>query len=595
MGKQERRAPEGAVLGGGWTSAIPRDVDGASWSALEPLYAELLRRDVATRTDLECWLLDRGDLDASAGEARANLYIQMTCHTDDEAIVAAWTKYLDEVAPKLKSVTFQMDKRQRELFERIGLGQRADQMPRDRYALLEQRTRREIDLFRDENVPIETELAKLDQKYDAIIGAMMVTFDGAERTLPQLAKYLQENDRSVREGAWRATMDRRLQDKDAIDDIFDRMIELRQQIARNAGYENYRDYQHDARLRFDYTPQDCFAFHDGVEKHVVPFVHALDARRRGKLGVSPLRPWDLGVDELGRAPLRPFGHGQDLINRSRTVFESLDPELARMYRGLGDDVTVPGGGANFDLDSRKGKAPGGYQYLRERSGHPFIFMNAAGLHRDVETMVHEAGHAFHSLLCQSEPLRPYRDYPTEFAEVASMSMELLSMPHWSAYYPSADDANRARRAQLEGSVSMLTWIATIDCFQQWIYTHEGHSRADRQGAWLQISRRFGHDVSWAGLVDEEAWQWQRQSHLFGNPFYYIEYGIAQLGALGLWLIANERGAAQAIALYKRALTLGGSKPLPELFAAADLPFDFGAGTIGRIVEAVKKELARLPE
>ncbi|MCA9292478.1 MAG: M3 family oligoendopeptidase, partial [Phycisphaerales bacterium] len=410
-----------------------------------------------------------------------------------------------------------------------------------------------------------------------------------------LAKYLQETDRSVREKAWRATAERRLQDKDAIDDIFDQMIERRQKLAKNVGYSNYRDYQHDAMLRFDYRPEDCFAFHDGVEQHVMPLVRKLDARRRERLGVAPLRPWDLNVDELGRMPLRPFSSGQDLIDRSRKVFGSLDKELATMYQGLGDDVATPGGGANFDLDSRKGKAPGGYQYMRDRSGMPFIFMNGAGLHRDVETMVHEAGHAFHSLLCQAEPLRPYRDYPIEFAEVASMSMELLSMPHWSAYYPSEDDANRARRIQIEGSVSMLPWIATIDCFQQWIYTHEGHSRAERQAAWLEISRRFGHDVSWDGLNDEEAWQWQRQSHLFGNPFYYVEYGIAQLGALGLWLIALERGPAKAIELYKRALTLGGSKPLPALFAAADLPFDFGPNAIGRIVEAVEKELARLPE
>ena len=591
-----RRAPEGAVAaGGGRVSAIPQDVDGASWAALEPLYDELLARPVTSCEALETWLLDRGDLDASASEGRANLFITMTCHTDDEQAVGAWTTYLDEVAPKLKPKSFELDKRQCALFEQIGLGAGSDSMPRERYGLLDKRTRREVDLFRDENVPIETEIAKLDQKYDAIIGAMTVEFNGEERTLPQMAKYMQETDREIRESAWRATTVRRLQDKDAIDDIFQQMIDRRQMIASNAGYKNYRDYQHDAHLRFDYRPEDCFAFHEGVEQHVVPFLRGLDARRRERLGVSPLRPWDEGVDELGRSPLRPITDGQDLIDKSRRVFESLDNELAQMYAGLGDDVTKPGGGANFDLNSRKGKAPGGYQYMRERSGRPFIFMNAAGVHRDVETMVHEAGHAFHSLLCEQEPLRPYRDYPIEFAEVASMSMELLSMPHWDAYYPNEEDANRARRAQLEGSLSVLAWIATIDAFQHWVYTNEAHSQAQRQAAWLDIFRRFGHELSWEGLEAQEDWHWQRQSHLFGNPFYYIEYGIAQLGALGLWLIAKERGPAEAIKLYKRALTLGGSRPLPELFATADLPFDFGPQTIGRIVEAVKVELATLPD
>ncbi len=595
MGDQKRRAPEGAVMGGGAVSVIPKDVDGTSWAALEPLYMELLQRSVANRSDLEQWLHDRGELDASASEGRANIYIRMSCHTDDESAVGAWTRYLDEVAPKLKPMSFELDKRQCALFDQVGLGTAPEQMPGERYALLEKRTRREVDLFRDENVPIETEIAKLDQKYDSIIGAMMVDFDGAERTLPQLAKYLQETDRNVRERAWRATAERRLQDKAAIDDIFERMIGLRQQAAGNAGFENYRDYQHEVYLRFDYCSEDCFAFHEGVAAHVVPFMRNRDARRGRQLGLSPLRPWDSGVDELGRTPLHPFTGGQDLIGKSRRVFSALDDELAEMYRGLGDDVVVPGGGANFDLDSRKGKAAGGYQYMRERSGQPFIFMNAAGLHRDVETMVHEAGHAFHSLLCEHEPLRPYRDYPIEFAEVASMSMELLSMPHWNEYYPSEEHANRARRAQLEGSVSMLGWIATIDCFQHWVYTNEGHTQAQRQAMWLEISRRFGHDVSWETLDDEEGWQWQRQGHLFGNPFYYIEYGIAQLGALGLWLISLERGVPEAIALYKRALSLGGSMSLPGLFAAADLPFDFGAETIGRIVQAVETELARLPE
>ncbi len=584
MTRREKRNP-GAAMGNGMiqTHFVPAEIDGTSWSALEPLYRDLLERPVTSAHEFERWLLDRSELDSAASESRANLYIRMTCHTDDKQAADAWSAYLDEVPPKLKPVGFELDKRQTELFAQID-------MDEHRYGLLRKKTQREVELFNEKNVPIETELAKLDQKYDEICGKMTVVFQGEERTIPQMGKFLQDNDRSVREAAWRAVADRRLADKDAIEDIFDQMIEKRQKLAANAGFDNYRDYQHARYLRFDYTPEDCTKFHDAVEQHVVPFAHRLDARRKKNLGIEVLRPWDLAVDELGREPLRPFDTGQEMIEKTRRVFDRLDPQLGELFDSMGENM-----GPNFDLDSRKGKAFGGYQYMRDRSRQPFIFMNAAGLHRDVETMVHEAGHAFHSFLCANEPLIGYRDYPTEFAEVASMTMELMTMPYWDEYYQTEESVNRARRAQMEGSVALLTWIATIDAFQHWIYTNQGHSREDRKQAWLRISRRFGHQVSWDGLEDAEAWTWQRQGHLFGHPFYYIEYGIAQLGALGIWLHSLVRSEQEALRLYKHSLSFGGSKPLPELFSAADLPFDFGPDTVGRLVDAVESELAKLAE
>ncbi len=565
------------------TTFVPADLDGSRWSNLEPLYTDLKEREVDSPEAFQTWLLDRSELDATASESRANLYISMTCHTDDESISERWTEYLDDVPPKLKPVVFALDQKQAALFEQYPLDA-------ETFAVLRRNTAREVEMFRDENVPLETELAKLDQKYDKICGEMTVEFEGETRTIPQMGRFMQDDDRERREAAWRAVADRRLRDRDAIEDIFDRMIELRQHVAANAGYDNYRDYAHDRKLRFDYSPADCEAFHDAIEKHVVPFLRRLDERRRANLDVDALRPWDLLVDEKGRGPLHPFESGQELIEKSRAVFDEIDPQLAGFFKELGDNM-----GDSLDLDSRKGKAFGGYQYMRDRSRRPFIFMNAAGLHRDVETMVHEAGHAFHSRLCSDEPLLPLRDYPIEIAEVASMSMELLSMPYWNHYYPNAEEADRARRTQLEGSVKTLAWIATIDAYQHWLYTNKGHDREQRKQAWLDISRRFGHDVSWDGLEEAEAYQWQRQGHLFGVPFYYIEYGIAQLGALGIWLHSLERGEGEAIALYKRAMSLGNKKPLPELFHAADLPFDFGDATVERLVKAVEGELTKLPE
>jgi oligoendopeptidase F len=563
------------------TDFVPERLDAARWPAVEPLIQALLEREVSSTGELERWLVDRSEFDAACSEARADLYIAMTCRTDDKGAAGAWTRYIEETAPKLTPAAFELDQRQASL---------CDQYPLDgeRFAVIERDTRADVDLFRQENVPLETDLAKLDQEYDAIAGAMTVEFDGKERTLPEMARFTEETDRGLRERAWRAVSSRRLVDHDAIDSVFDKMIALRAQLASNAGFDDYVGYAYRAKHRFDYGPAQCEAFHDAIERAVVPLVRSIDAQRSAALKVDTLRPWDLGVDIKGRAPLRPFEGGEQLFERSKRVFDRVDPALGAMF-------TTLNAGGQLDLDSRKGKAPGGYQYMRDRSRKPFIFMNAAGLHGDVRTMVHEAGHAFHSLLCEDEPLLHYRHSPIEFAEVASMTMELLTMPEWDEFYSDKANADRARRDQLEGVVLLLPWIATIDAFQHWLYRNPGHTHEARTEAWNGLINRFGRDVSWEGLDDVKAALWQRQGHLFGSPFYYVEYGIAQLGALQLWLMAQEQGRPAAIVAYKRALALGGSRPLPELFDAAGIDFDFSASIVERLMSAVGSALDELPE
>jgi len=558
-------------------------IDASNWEEVRPLFEALRERAVESASDLEAWLIDRSELDAACSEARAVLYINMTCHTDDETASSAWTTYLETALPELKNASFALDQQQAALMAEIKLDAH-------RFGVIERDTEADVRLFREENVPIESEIAKLDQKYDQIIGEMTVEFDGETRTMPQMAKYAESSDRAVREGAWRTASERRMQDADAIDDLFDEMIKLRHAVAQNAGFENYRDFAFESMHRFDYSVAECEAFHHAVETHVVPFAKSLEARRQKNLGIEKLRPWDMSVDEKGRDPLRPFEGGQSLIEKTRAIFAGIDPELNTLFASLGDDM----GGA-FDLESRKGKASGGYQYMRDFSREPFIFMNAAGLHRDLETMVHEAGHAFHSMLCRDEPFVHYRHSPIEFAEVASMSMELLTMPAWGAAYPNEEDANRARRKQLEGSLALLPWIATIDAFQHWLYTNPEHTRAERAEFWLSLNKRFGADLDWAGIEPSLDRQWQRQGHLFGNPFYYIEYGIAQLGALGIWVKSLEDGTPAAVDAYLEALRLGGTRPLPALFEACGVSFDFSIGTIQRLVDRVEAELAKLPE
>ncbi len=579
------------------TAFVPANLDATRWEAIEPLGRALLSRPVQSVEQLETWLLDRSEFDAACDESEANLYITMTCDTENKSIQDAWTAYIEAIPPKLKPMVFALDKKQHELSQKFALTERAH----GRYRVLARDIAAEVELFRDENVPIQTALAKLDQKHQQIAGAMTVQYDGREQTLPMMGKYQESTDRSVRESAWRAVADRRLKDRDALGAIYDEMIALRHRMARNAGFDDFIGYTFKAKRRFDYTPADCRAFHKSSEEVVVPFMRRVDARRRSLLGLEgagePLRPWDLAVDPRGRPPLRPFVNGVDLMARSVRAFKNLDPQLASMLSSLGDGSNTRGAadGACLDLDTRKGKAPGGYQSMRDRIRVPFIFMNAAGLHRDVETLVHEAGHSFHSLLAAHEPLKHYRGCPIEFCEVASMSMELLTMPYWGAFYADESDRNRAVRLQIEKSCGVLPWIATIDAFQLWVYSNPGHDQAQRTQAWLDLDKRFGHDVSWDGLDDFRRSSWQRQLHLFSVPLYYIEYGIAQLGALQLWVRSLEEGEQAAVASYKSALSLGGSRPLPELFKAAGLKFDFGPEMVKRLVDRVERELEKLPE
>ncbi|MBI1785654.1 M3 family oligoendopeptidase, partial [Candidatus Sumerlaeota bacterium] len=398
----------------------------------------------------------------------------------------------------------------------------------------------------------------------------------------QMAPYMEETDRALREEAWRVVADRRLKDRDAINDIFDKMIEIRTRMARNAGYDNFRDFQHQEYGRFDYTPQDCIDFQNAIEETVVPLLAKIRERRKRDLGLDSLRPWDLAVDPKGRAPLKPFKDTAELEERCEKVFRNVSADLGGEFaqmRALG----------LLDLDSRKGKAPGGYQSNLEEIRYPFIFMNAAGTDRDLFTLLHEGGHAFHAFAARKEPLTFYRHAPIEFCEVASMTMELFAYDYLEAFY-SADDARRSKVQHSEKLIDLFPWIATIDAFQHWIYLNPNHSREDREEKWLELEGRFSPGVDWSGLEEERRALWHRQLHIFQCPFYYVEYGIAQLGALQIWL-KSKRDFRAAVEGYRSGLALGGTRPLPELFEAAGARFDFSARTVKPIMDEIEKEIA----
>ena len=399
-----------------------------------------------------------------------------------------------------------------------------------------------------------------------------------------MGKVLEEIDRSRREAAWRLVSERRLRDREPLEALYDEMVKLRTAIARNAGFKNYRDYVFRAKGRFDYTPKHCFDFHRANEKVVVPALRRRHARRKKLLGVDVLRPWDLAVDPEGRPPLRPFKTVDELVDGCSRIFRRVHPDFGKMFE------TIRKRGY-LDLDSRKGKAPGGYQTVFTVERMPFIFTNAAGLHGDVETLLHEGGHSFHSLQCRDLEPRFNRDYPTEFAEVASMGMELLGQPYLEEFYSGAD-ADRARAHHLEGLLGTYPWVATIDAFQHWAYTNPSHSRGERTAAWVDLRRRLGGAEDWTGLEELRAVNWHRQSHLFTVPFYYIEYGIAQTGALQVWRNARK-DRSKSIAAYRKAEGLGWTVPLPKLFAAASLRFDFGEKTISPLIKLALEDLEKI--
>jgi oligoendopeptidase F len=558
---------------------VPEIFDLGDWPQIAPLFDQLEKRAASAKSaaELEKWLLDWSELNAALDEEASRRYIAMTCHTDNADAEKAYLHFVEHVDPQLKPRQFALEKIYVAHLQR-------KQLPKARFQVFDRDVKNHVELFRPENVALETEEAKLSQQYQKLIGAQTVNFRGEEKTLVQMGRYLEEPDRALRQEAWELVAKRRLQDADKCEEIFDQLIQLRQQIARNAGFKNYRDYAFRQKCRFDYTPENCFQFHDAVEKEIMPAVREIQNDRKWQLKLEKLRPWDLAVDPHNRAPLKPFAEVGEMVSRSQKIFNHLDAELAAGFRQMQDLKLL-------DLDNRKGKAPGGYQSTLNEARVPFIFMNAIGLQRDVETLLHEAGHAFHAQATRDEDLYAYRGAPIEFCEVASMAMELLGNEFLEEFY-STTEANRARKTHLEGIIGFFPWMAVVDAFQHWIYTHAGHTRAERKAAYLQLMDRFGGDVDFSGYEEMRAHSWHRQLHIFIHPFYYVEYGIAQLGALQVWA-NSKRDKTKALNDYKKSLALGGSRPLPELFAAAGCKFQFDAATIKPLIQLAGTELKKL--
>jgi oligoendopeptidase F len=558
---------------------LPEDFNIETWNTLKVYLDNLTEREFNSLVDLRRWFQDRSELESVIAEDLAWRYIRMTCYTENETYRKAYQFFVEEIQPKIAPYSDQLNRM-------AAASPYLDVLAReDGFAIMIRSIKKEIEIFREENIPLFTDISSESQKYGQISGAMMVEVDGKELTLQQAAVLLLSTDRNRREDVYHKITARRLADKEVLDNLFTKLVALRDQVSRNAGFENFRDYMFSALGRFDYKPADCFHFHDAIQHEVVPILNTFSEERKRVMRLDPLRPWDKAVDPVGREALKPFGSGEELTDKTVEVFKRLDPFL-------GQCISIMKTMGHLDLESRKAKAPGGYNYPLAEIGVPFIFMNATSTLRDLVTIMHEGGHAVHNFLTRDLELNDFKSTPSEVAELASMSMELISMDHWDVFFDDPSELKRAKREHLEDIIETLPWVATIDQFQHWIYTHPGHSLQARRDAWNKIFDRFADVVTdWTNLQEAKDFLWQKQLHLYEVPFYYIEYGMAQLGAIAVW--RNFRKDREAgLQGYQNALKLGYMRSIPEVYKAAGIKFDFSRAYIRELMQFVQDELSK---
>ena len=554
---------------------IDEDLNVKSWSQIERYFQTLLDTKHQSVDDLEQWMLHRSELEAVLEEEQAWRYIKMNIDTTDETLLKSFQFWITEIAPKVAPYTHQLNLK-------VAHSSFLDQLDQEKYRIYLRGLHKSIDIFREENIPLFTKMESMQQEYGAIAAKMTVEIDGQQVTMQKAAQQLKDTDRNKRQEVYLKMSQRRAQDVKRLDDLFDALIAIRQEIAQNAGFDNFRDYKFAALGRFDYTPSDCFDFHQAIQEEIVPLVESFDVERKEKLKLDSYKPWDTSVDTDGKPPLKPFKDGADLIDKSIRCLERLKPYY-------GQCLSIMKAMKHLDLESKEGKAPGGFNYPLYEIGVPFIYMNAVGSQRDLVTMVHEGGHAIHSFLSRDLPLCEFKSTPSEVAELASMSMELLSMDAWDEFYSDDDELKRAKTEQMHKVLEGLPWIAAIDKFQHWLYTTP-HTADERREQWAAIMSQFGSSVvDWQGQEDALNNLWQKQLHLYEVPFYYIEYGMAQLGAIAMWRSYKQTGPS-ALDAYDKALKLGYTKSINEIYQTAGIEFSFTSDYVKELAGFIKSQL-----
>lgn len=558
---------------------VAEDIEINSRDDIKPYAEDLKNREIQSGDDLLKWWKDRSELESFLEEDAAWRYIKMSCDTENKSLAESFNFFVSEIEPMLSEYSDWWDKK---LIHSPYLSE----LDTQKYFVPLRSVKRNIELFRKENIPIFSEIQKETQAYGKISGAMTIEYQGQELTMPQASNYLKDLDRDVRKTVYEKMNERRLKDSEKLNNLLDRLMAKRRKIAENCGYSNYRDYKFDAMQRFDYSIDDCMTFHNSVRETFLPLTKKMQETRREKMQSDKLRPYDTSVDADGKPPLKPFEKASELLDKSIRIFSRVKEKYGKFLQQMKDE-------GYLDLESRKGKAPGGFNYPLYESNMPFIFMNAAGSIRDVETLMHEGGHAIHSFL--SSDLEPvdFKQLPSEVAELASMSMELISLEERRLFFDSDEEFKRAKRHQLEGVLRVLPWVATVDKFQHELYLQANHDHEQREEIWLKTLDEFDTDmVDYSGYEAFKANAWQAQLHIFEVPFYYIEYGIAQLGAVSVWKNYKEN-PKKALKAFEEALKLGYSKPIPEIYKTAGIEFNFSKDYMQELADFVEQELEKI--
>ncbi|MCD4794210.1 MAG: M3 family oligoendopeptidase [Bacteroidales bacterium] len=540
---------------------------------------DLKDRDINSTEDLNRWWKDKSETEAFLEENMAWRYIKMSCDTSDKKLSESFNFFVTEIEPVVSEYSDIFDKK-------LINNKFTNKLNKDKFSIPLKKIKRSIKLFRKENIPIFSELQKKEREFGAISGAMTVNYNDKEMTLQEAGNFLKDTDRSIRKEVYEMIGNRRLKDSEKLNDLLSELITKRHKVAKNAGFDNYRDYMHSALKRFDYSVDDCISFQNSIKETVLPIIDDIHMQRKEKLKYDTLKPYDTSVDVDLKPPLKPFKDGNQLTDKAIEVFSKVRPKYGEYLKIMKENSFL-------DLDSRKGKAPGGFNYPLYESNIPFIFMNATGNQRDLETMMHEGGHAVHSFLSSGLELVDFKELPSEVAELASMSMELITSKYWDVFYKDTDELKRAKRTHLEGVISVLPWIAIVDKFQHQLYLNPDHNSKERKDIWVQISDEFSSTmIDWTGYEMFHEHLWQRQLHIFEVPFYYIEYGIAQLGAVAVWR-NFKKNPEKALNMLENALKLGYSKSIPEIYKTAGIEFNFSKEYIAELMGFVKDELGKL--
>lgn len=558
---------------------LPKDFKVDAWSDLKPYYEELLSRDIQSAYELDQWITDRSELDAVVNEEFSWRYINVTKDSSDDYAAQLYNNAVEDLAPKVTSFENELD-------NKMVASPYLNQLDDNQYAIYLRGVKNGVQLFREQNVKLAKDIQLKSKEYVKIFSEMTIGVEGKQMTLHKASALLEETDRVYRESVYHKINTCILEHTNDLEDLFDNLLRKRHEMALNAGFDNFRDFKFQALGRFDYTVEDCEQFHESIKTEIIPLTDQLNAYRKEALGLDDLRPWDLFVDPSGLSPLRPFEQTSDLLKKTIQCLHKVDPLYGRV-------IQVMRKMGHLDLETRKGKRHGGYNMPLHVSGVPFIFMNATNSLSDLRTLMHESGHAVHSYLTREYKLKSAKRVPSEVAELAAMTMELLSMEHWNVFFPNQEELKRAHFYQLEYILKVLPWIATIDKFQHWIYMNPEHSREERKENWKRIFKEFNSIyVNHTGLEHYLDHLWHKQLHIFEVPFYYIEYGMAQLGAIAIWKKYRENPDL-TLRQFTNALKLGYTRPIGEIYQTAGIAFDFSRSCVSQLGKFVKKELDSL--